>query len=202
MRAAKASEDGDELAKWLADGYSTAFRTAFLILHDRRDAEEAVQDAFLRAWRFRAAVPQGDGIRPWMYRVVVNSCISKLRADRRHRDGSVPFDFDEEDGEPGGGRPTSESGPESVAVVHETQDAVTESLASLPEHLRIVIVLRFYGGLSEREIASAIHRRPGTVKSRLHEARSRLSSDPRLSCYKRSPVPVAAGTLDGGADDR
>ena len=47
--------------------------------------------------------------------------------------------------------------------------------------LRIVVVLRYYAGLSEREIATAVHRRPGTVKSRLHEARARLGSDPGLT---------------------
>src|SRR5579864_1848235 len=80
----------DSLERWLADGYSTAYRTAYLILRNPADAEEAVQDAFLRACRFRAAIPPGDGIRPWLYRVVVNACLSKLRSDRgrnRRADG-------------------------------------------------------------------------------------------------------------------
>jgi RNA polymerase sigma-70 factor, ECF subfamily len=60
---------------------------------------------------------------------------------------------------------------------------VRQALAALPEHLRIPLVLRFYAGLSEREIATAIRRRPGTVKSRLHEARRRLSTDSRLAAF-------------------
>ncbi len=47
------------------------------------------------------------------------------------------------------------------------------------------LVLRFYAGLSEKEIAVAIERRPGTVKSRLHDARQRLALDPRLSAWVR-----------------
>ena len=57
-----------------------------------------------------------------------------------------------------------------------TADAVLDALAALPEHLRIT-VLRYWTGLSEREIATAIRRRLGTVKSRLHEARRRLAND-------------------------
>ena len=71
--------------------------------------------------------------------------------------------------------------PEAAAAQAETAVAVRAALASLPEHLRIPVVLRYYAGLDEREIASAIRRRPGTVKSRLHEARRRLAADPRVA---------------------
>jgi hypothetical protein len=51
----RSGQPEDELARWLVDGYGPAFRTALVLLRNRADAEEAVQDAFLRAWRFRAA---------------------------------------------------------------------------------------------------------------------------------------------------
>ncbi|MDQ6615632.1 MAG: RNA polymerase sigma factor [Actinomycetota bacterium] len=159
----------DELSTWVAEGYAPAFRTAFLILHDRHDAEEAVQDAFLRAWRFRAAVPPGAGVKPWLYRVVVNACYSKLRSDRHRR---ALFPGDETDV----GR-----GPEGLALASEEHRAVLAALDRMPDHLRVVVALRYYAQLSEKEIATVIHRRPGTVKSRLHEARARLGSDPALT---------------------
>src|SRR5688572_9359541 len=68
----------DEL---LIDGYGRAYRTAFLIMRDAVAAEEAVQEAFLRVWRFRDALPDGDGMQPWLYRVLVNTCYSQLRKD-------------------------------------------------------------------------------------------------------------------------
>ena len=77
------AEEPDEFARWLSIGYATAYRTAYGLLRNRTDAEDAVQEAFLRAWRFRAAVPSGDGVQPWLYRVVVNACLSKLRRDGR-----------------------------------------------------------------------------------------------------------------------
>ena len=57
---------------------------------------------------------------------------------------------------------------------------ILDALAALPLHLRVVVVLRYYGDLSERDIATAIGRRPGTVKSRLHEARRLLAARPEL----------------------
>ncbi len=175
------NDEDDELNTWLAEGYAPAYRTAFLILHNRHDAEEAVQDAFLRAWRFRGAVPPGEGVKPWLYRVVVNACYSKLRSDRR-RDALFPGD----DADADLGR-----GPEGLALAGEQQRAVLAALDRMPDHLRVVVALRYYAQLSEKEIAAVIHRRPGTVKSRLHEARLRLGADPGL-------VALAGGDGAGG----
>jgi RNA polymerase sigma factor (sigma-70 family) len=60
-------------------------------------------------------------------------------------------------------------------------DTVLDALQLLPVSLRVPVVLRYYADLSEREIAQAIGRRPGTVKSRLHEARRRLKENPRIA---------------------
>ncbi len=158
-----------DLAAWLDEGYPQSVRTAYLILGNRPDAEDAVQEAFLRAWKFRDALAQESSFKPWLYRVVVNACNSKLREEIPHRDRRGEAD-----------------GLESV-VVDDTSNRVALShdvrraLADLPVHLRIVIVLRYYADMSEREIAIAISRKPGTVKSRLNEARRRLALHPALS---------------------
>ncbi len=75
----------DDLAGWMAEAYPPAYRTAYLILRNRSDAEEAVQDAFLRAWRFRSTLRERGALDGWLYRVVVNACCSTLRRPaRRH----------------------------------------------------------------------------------------------------------------------
>jgi RNA polymerase sigma-70 factor (ECF subfamily) len=163
----------DSLETWLAESYATSFRTACLILHNRADAEEAVQDAFLRAWRFRASMPEGEAVKPWLYRVVVNACLSKAR---RHRPATT--DVDAVGGQLADKRSDS---PESMAELDESGAALLAALRRLPEPLRVVIVLRYFAGLKEAEIAAAIRRRPGTVKSRLHEARRRLAEDAALA---------------------
>ncbi len=187
----------EEFAAWVADGYASAFRTAYLILRDRQDAEEAVQDAFLRAWRFRSAIPPGEGVKPWLYRVVVNACLSKLRSERTRRSRAEAVDpaaMDRRAARAGGG---AGGDPERAAEAHEAREAVLAAIAGLPAHLRVVVVLRYYAQLSEKEIASAIRRRPGTVKSRLHQARICLGDDPRLAAHG----PARVGAAEGSPDD-
>ena len=175
----RSAHDADSLERWLADGYDEAYRVAWLVLHDRADAEEAVQEAFLRAWRFRDAIPAGTGVRPWLHRVVVNACLSRLRADRSRglhlRSALAGVDPAE----------PADRGPDERLEAAEAAAVVADAVADLPEHLRVVVVLRYFAQLSEREIAEVIRRRPGTVKSRLHEAKARLGADARLAAMAR-----------------
>ena len=78
-----------QLEVLLVEGYGRAYRTAYLIMRNPTDAEEAVQEAFLRVWRFRDSLPAGDGIQPWLYRVLVNTCYSQLRKEVPRRDRSA-----------------------------------------------------------------------------------------------------------------
>ena len=168
----------DDIAEWLRRDYPTAYRTACLVLRDPHEAQDAVQEAFLRVWRFRDAVPGPDARKAWLYRVVVNACISRVRSERS-RSGR-------DDGDDAlAGLPDEAPPPELAVERTQLSGDVVAALADLPEHLRIPLVLRFWAGLSEKEIAHAIDRRPGTVKSRLHEARQRLAQDPRLSAWVR-----------------
>ena len=159
-----------DLEMVVRDSYDRAYRTACLILRNPADAEEAVQEAYLRAWRFRDAV-RGD-FAPWLYRVLVNTCYSKAR-QRRRVDGPDAIDA----------VAAPAAGPEERAVSGDTAAAVRRALQALPEPLRVTVVLRYFAGLNEREIASVIRRRPGTVRSRLHEARTRLAADPALAAF-------------------
>ena len=159
----------DDLATWLEEGYPQSVRTAYLILGNRLDAEDAVQEAFLRAWKFRNALSKESSFKPWLYRVVVNACNSKLRQEIPHRDRRG----DES------GLLTLESTDNSVDRFTLSND-VGAALHDLPDFLRVVVVLRYYADLSERDIALAIGRKPGTVKSRLNEARRRLAEHPAL----------------------
>jgi RNA polymerase sigma factor (sigma-70 family) len=177
-------EDVDSLEAWLEEGYARSFRTACLILGNRADAEEAVQEAFLRAWRFRASLATGADVKPWLYRVVVNTCNSKLREEIPHRDHRT--DESQLAGTPSTADPLS-----LAAASHD----VVGALQDLPLHLRTVVVLRYYADLSERQIATAIGRRPGTVKSRLHEARRLLAEHPALRSEPGAAYSTDAGEL-------
>jgi RNA polymerase sigma-70 factor, ECF subfamily len=165
------------LEGWLEAGYTTSFRTACLILGNRADAEEAVQEAYLRAWRFRDALPSGVDGRRWLFRVVVNTCNSKLRKEIPHRDRRASEDALDS-------APAGRDAASDAALHHDVENA----LRDLPAHLRVVVVLRYYADLSEREIATAIGRPAGTVKSRLHEARRLLAAHPSLEVSERVSV--------------
>src|ERR1035438_6962946 len=143
--------DVDELRTWLEDGYASSVRTAYLILGNRPDAEDAVQESFLRAWKFRDSLVTGSSFKPWLYRVVVNTCNSKLRKEIPHRL-----------------RRRSEDDLDDVATIDDPMGKVALSndvmsaLKDLPAHLRVVVVLRYYADLSEHDIALVIGRQPGT----------------------------------------
>ena len=164
------SEEIAALEGWLEAGYTTSFRTACLILGNRADAEEAVQEAYLRAWRFRDSLPSGVDGRKWLFRVVVNTCNSKLRKEIPHRDRRARDEALD----------SLPSGRDAARDADEANDVIA-ALRDLPVHLRVVIVLRYYADLSEREIATAIGRPAGTVKSRLHEARRLLALHPSIN---------------------
>jgi len=168
-----------KLEAWLDESYVSSFRTACLILGNRADAEEAVQDAFLRAWRFRDSLASVPSMKPWLYRVVVNACYSKLRQEIPHRDQRAGD-------EPLNAMASTTSDPLTRAEQTEVAETVLKALRRLPVSLRVPVVLRYYADLSERDIALAIGRRQGTVKSRLHEARQRLADDPSILGLVRS----------------
>ena len=170
------------LEDWVGGYYTRAYRTAVMICGNRADAEEAVQDAFLRVWRFRDALPPDSRRNAWLYRVLVNACYSKLRQEvpRRERERER---FTGPAGTSDADLTAAAEGPDLAAERSATAHALESTLRDLPEALRVVVVLRYYADLSEREIATAIRRRPGTVKSRLHEARRRLAADARLAPY-------------------
>lgn len=184
VRRGMGQPGGPALEALLIEGYGRAYRTAYLIMRDPEDAEEAVQEAFLRVWRFRGALPDADGVQPWLYRVLVNTCYSQLRREvprRQRHAGDDRLDH----------LPSSGPSPEAAATSLRTEDIVIDALAALPDSLRVPAVLRYWTGLSEKEIAVAIRRRPGTVKSRLHEARRRLAADPRIAALAPSAVEDA-----------
>jgi len=167
----------EQLSDWVNGRYTRAYRTAVLICRNPADAEEAVQDAFLRTWQFRDALPTDGRRDAWLYRVLVNACYSKLRKEvpRRERE--------QETLDPDRGPSATTESPEVRAERSMLADALRSTLDDLPEPLRVVVILRYFSDLSEREIAIAIRRRPGTVKSRLHEARRRLAADTRLAAF-------------------
>jgi len=146
-----------------------ALRTAYLFAGNAADAEEAAQDAFVKAyralWRFRPGAP----FRPWLLRIVANEARNRRRSAGRRaalalRAAQVPS---------GEAAPS----PEAALLGAERREELLAALNRLPENDREAIACRYLLDLSEADTAAALGVRPGTVKSRLSRALERLREE-------------------------
>lgn len=144
-----------------------SFRLATVILGSAIEAEDAVADAALAAWRSRGRLREVERFEAWFGRILVNGCRDRLRARRRHPVVEVtPRD----DGDPG-----ADDRPDFRDAVHG-RDALGRAFETLEPDERIVLVLRFWHDLTVDAIADRVGIPNGTVKSRLHHATERLRS--------------------------
>ncbi len=125
-------------------------------------AEDAAQEAFIRAWRHLPRYRPRAPFRHWLYRIAINAMRDMVRRRREEVDiEALPLTADGE-------------GPEEAWERQERIAQVRAAVLALPEASRAVLILREYEGLSYREIAQTLGIPVGTVMSRLHYARSRL----------------------------
>ena len=151
------------------------FRTAWSILKDRGEAEEAVQSAYVSAFASLDTFEGRSSLSTWLTRIVVNEALGRLRAQKRRRNQlegagvAVLEDYRE------AFMRGSEARPPDVALAREQMRRLLEqAVAMLPETFRTVFVLREVEGLSGEETAEALDLPVATVKTRLHRARRKL----------------------------
>jgi RNA polymerase sigma-70 factor (ECF subfamily) len=153
------------------------YRTAYGLTGDPHVAEEVLQDTFARAYRHRAALLPDVSPIPWLHRVALNLCYSRL--DRRQLKAEPIADDAVAASVPDGGVEPAER-----AERQELRQIVREGIAALPPKHQSVVVLYYLHGLSLQETASFLNVRLGTVKSRLHYAlrglRGHLERDRRF----------------------
>jgi RNA polymerase sigma-70 factor, ECF subfamily len=146
-----------------------AVRTAWLVTRSGAEAEDAAQEAFVKAYYALPRFRRGAPFRPWILRIAANEARNRLRTTRRREALAVRAAA----AEPGGAAPS----PEAAALAREDAEALAAALSRLEERDRLVIAYRYLFELSEAEMADALGVRPGTVKSRLSRAMSRLRSE-------------------------
>lgn len=135
---------------FVIDNENRLYRAALTILGDPQEAEDAVQDAFVKYLEKAPAALENPGA--WLMRVLVNGCRDKLRLRRRQ---TAPL-------------------PENLPAPGPEEREELEELFALPPQDRAVIHLFYYEGYSAEEIARMTGQRPGTVRSRLTRARQKL----------------------------
>ena len=132
------------------------------------DAEDAVQEAFVKAYRSLDRFRPGAAFRPWLFTIVANEARNRRRsAGRRERLAVRAGALMTDDGR-------GASSPEDEAVAADRRRRLAAAIETLGDRDREVIACRWFAGLSELEMAEVLSCRPGTVKSRLSRALERL----------------------------
>jgi RNA polymerase sigma-70 factor (ECF subfamily) len=144
-----------------------AARTAYVITGQTADAQDAVQEALVKAYRALGRFREGSPFRPWLLRIVANEAISRRRSARRQANLAVRA---------AEGRPPDDAvpSPEGAALAQEQHRLVVAAMSELRPEERLVIAYRYWFDLSEAEMAEALGCPRGTVKSRLSRAMARL----------------------------
>ncbi|MBI5711063.1 MAG: sigma-70 family RNA polymerase sigma factor [Candidatus Eisenbacteria bacterium] len=167
----------DELVKRYQE---KVYRLSFKILRHEQDAAEALQDAFLSAFRGIRNFKAESTFSTWLYRIATNASLMKYR---KRRDNVFSLDQSQshnEDAEPLQ-IPDWSTQPVKDLLDAETREVMEQAVRHLPEDLRTVFLLRDVEGLSNAEVAEILELSVAAVKSRLH--RARLSLRERLNRY-------------------
>ena len=160
------AQNGDRNAfgELVRNHYPGVVRVVYRLCGDAGLAEDMAQETFLRAWINLASFNPQSSLRNWLYRIAVNAALDVLRRK--------PEEALEDDALQG--LPDLATSPETALIEKERVAMLQQTMRSLPDAARSVLVLREYGELSYQEIASVLDIPVGTVMSRLNYARNRL----------------------------
>jgi RNA polymerase sigma-70 factor (ECF subfamily) len=139
------------------------FRFAYRLLGDRSEAEDAVQETFIRVYKAIPAYRPDGYFSSWIYRIALNECRRRRRGFRIH----LPLETVQQTA-PG-------PDPEQSAMTAERNRQLRQAIGALPEHYRIVMMLFYFDEMSVDEISRTIDVSVSAVKVRLHRGRERLA---------------------------
>lgn len=150
------------------------YRTALRMTKNPGDAEDLVQETFVKAFRFWDRFEQGTNSRAWLFKIMTNIFINDYRSKSR---SPVSVNMDDIDdnflfGQLAASEPSEN--PEQQLFAKIFDDDVKKAIEELPEDFRLVVILSFLEGFSYQEIAEITDLQLGTVKSRLHRGRKLL----------------------------
>jgi len=158
------------------------YNIAYRMLGNEEDARDALQDTFLRSFRFIKNFKAESSFYTWLYRITTNVCLTRLKRKQQKEKNTYSLDaqLDSKDEMP---REISDFkySPELLYERKIMQKALQEAISELPSDYRSVVVLRDLQGLSNREVSKALQLSLAAVKSRLHRGRVFLRN--RLSKY-------------------
>lgn len=169
----EAAQGGDQRAfgRLVRMHQRRVYACAVQILGDGGDADDAVQETFLRAWRAIARFDGRSQLSTWLYRVCVNVCLNHIRKRKRHKAADIS---DPKIPEPKADPSQGNTHPERALEAQELQGRIATALDGLSESLRITVIMVLVRGMPQKEVAEILGCSEGTVAWRIHEARRRL----------------------------
>lgn len=146
------------------------------LLFNHEDARDAVQDAFLAAFRSLQSFDGRSQFSTWLHRIVINASLMKLRSKRRHPEKLIDdlLPTFQTDGHQSGSVARWPDSGVDFSERNETQHLIRSKIESLPESYRNVLILRDIEELDTETVATMLELNPGAVKVRLHRARQAL----------------------------
>ncbi|MNI40700.1 ECF RNA polymerase sigma factor SigW [compost metagenome] len=174
-RLAQLARNGDRNAfAELVDLYKNKiFHLAYRMLSNSHEAEDAVQETFLRVYTNLHKYDENQKFSTWIFRIATNLCIDRLRK----RKNTYSLDAEMSDGEGNDHYsllPADEDTPEKQVIVSETQELIRAAIDTLPEKYKSVVILRYLQDLSLQEISDILDMPVTTIKTRVHRGREYL----------------------------
>ena len=176
----RAAADGDETAldELLLRAQQVAWRFSTSVCGRADDAEDAMQEALIKTYRYIGRIREPQSFRPWLYRTVRNACLMgrRKKSGEPTRLQSLDELLPERGGRGGRDVPHPGRTPEQLAENARLRGRIRRAVRSLPAPYRAIVFLREMEGLSTREVASVMGISEDNVKTRLHRARLQLQA--------------------------
>lgn len=174
-RLAKLARNGDrdafrELVRLYKD---KIYHLAYRMLNNAQEAEDVVQDTFLRVYTNLDRYDDTHKFSTWIYRIGTNLCIDRLRK----RKGTLSLDAENPEGEGIDGHDmlsSPEPLPEQQLILSETQQVIRDAIDKLPAKYKTIVILRYLHDMSLQEISDVLNMPITTIKTRVHRGREAL----------------------------
>ena len=162
----------DLFERLIQDSYKPAYGLAYRLTGNASEAEDLVQESFVRAYRFFHRYDDSLPFTSWLYRIMTNAHIDSVR--RRGRLKTTSLEASGTDGSTTWDIPDLDASPDRVMLQHSLDEPVQKALLSMTPEFRTAVLLADVEGLAYEEVAEIMRTSVGTVRSRIHRGRKQI----------------------------
>lgn len=167
-----------------------AYNIAFRMMNNEEDAKDAVQEAFIKVFKSIKSFREESSFSTWLYRIVTNVCLDEIRKRKKYASVSLELDIETDKGTTRIEIGKDEETPEDLYEKLEKKELILNTINTLKEEYKTVVILRDIQGFSYEEIATILSCSLGTIKSRINRARNVLKDrlETQLELYDKKSV--------------